>query len=280
MNNFDTMNKKKEILIVIPARYESKRLPGKPLVHIEGVPLLARVWAIAKTVQDSYTHVRVVVSTEDMRIKNFCDDRNMDCVMTSRDCQTGTERVAETIKLIATNADYIINLQGDNALCPPWFVSKLIDAIESNTEQAVFTPFVELSWEELDKFREDKKRTPFSGTTVIYNEDYKALWFSKNIIPTIREESSLRKNTLISPVARHIGLYAYHKVLLENIHQFKTSKYEVFEGLEQLSWLTNNVPIHMVPVDYMGYQGLSGVDSPEDVIRAEKIIRHNNRLTA
>lgn len=275
------MTKKKEILIVIPARYQSKRLPGKPLIYIEGIPLLERVWNIAKTVQESYPQVRSIVSTEDKRIKSFCDDRKMDCVITSSDCQSGTERVCETLKLLDNNnVDYIINLQGDNALCPHWFVEKLIDCIESKTEKAVFTPFVELSWDELDKLRENKKKTPFSGTTVIYNEKYRALWFSKKIIPTIREESSLRKKADISPVARHIGLYAYHKVLLESIHQFKASKYETLEGLEQLSWLTNNVPIHMVPVSYMGYEGMSGIDSPEDVLRAEKIIRQNNRLSA
>ena len=272
--------KSKEILIVIPARHNSKRLPGKPLIPILGIPLLERVWSIAEKVKQSFPQVRCVVGTDDRRIENFCISKGISYVMTSNACESGTDRVAEVVSKIATNAEYIINLQGDNALCPPWFLTEMIKQMLATGSNAIFTPFVPLSWEALDQFRLHKKETPFSGTSVVYNDQCEAIWFSKNIIPQIRDEAKLRKNTFNSPVSRHIGVYGYHKTILENLHKLPISAYETYEGLEQLRWIMNGIPINMVPVSYNGYQGLSGIDSPEDVIRAEKIIWYNEQLSA
>lgn len=267
----------KKIAIVIPARYHSKRLPGKPLHHIAGIPLLQRVWEIAQEVVKRYPSAYAVVSTEDDRIVDFCNALDIPCLKTSESCKSGTDRVRETMQLLDSPPDYVINLQGDNALCPYWFILDLIHRFEKTPEKAVYTPYIQLRWKELDAFRIHKKSTPFSGTFVVFDSSQRALWFSKKILPSIRNEASIRKSTNYAPVHRHIGLYAYERSLLADLKNVPHSPYEDLEGLEQLSWLANGIPIRLIKVDYKGRKGLSGIDSIEDIRRAEEIIRYNQK---
>ncbi len=265
-----------KVIILIPARYHSSRLPGKPLANILGKTLLARVWDIAliatkQAVSKFQCQISTLVLTEDSRIIDYCKTQHIDALLTSDKCQSGTERAVEAMEKTQTNAELIINLQGDNALCPPWF---LTDMIESYIKQPaeVITPYVTLNWQELDAFRKLKETTPFSGTTVVFNENHEAIWFSKQVLPAIRNEKKLREVQDLSPVARHIGLYGFQRKTLSQYQQLKKSPYEIFEGLEQLTFIENDIKIKMVKVDYQGRQGLSGIDSPEDIERAEKII--------
>ena len=277
-----------EILILIPARFDSKRFPGKPLADLCGQTLLQRVWQIAQTAQSNIknTHpslkIQTYVATEDQRIVEHCQQHAMACLLTSDQCNSGTERAAEALIQLKSNADYVINLQGDNSLCPPWFVEEIISNIlntADSSQPSVTTPYVQLSWEALDSLRLEKQTTPFSGTCVIENHEHKALWFSKNIIPAIRKESSLRSQPL-SPVKRHIGLYAYHRDILLNLKTLPHTPYEDLEGLEQLTFLEAGIPIHLVEVDYRGRTGMTGIDSPEDLARAQHIIETEGEITA
>jgi 3-deoxy-manno-octulosonate cytidylyltransferase (CMP-KDO synthetase) len=259
-----------KILVVIPARYGSSRFPGKPLAKIAGKEMLLRVVDIAKKGTKN-ADARIVVATEDDRIKNFCQEHGVECLMTSDACKTGSDRVCEAVKVLGIKPELIINLQGDNPVCPPWFLEELIKAYEEDTSVDLVTPCVELTWAALDKLRESKKTTPFSGTTCIADKNGYALWFSKNIIPAIRKEDDLRQKNEKSPVLRHIGLYAYKYESLFRFKELEESYYEKLEGLEQLRFLENGMKIKIARVDYGAFEGMSGVDSPEDIERAEAL---------
>lgn len=257
-------------LVVIPARYGSSRFPGKPLAKIAGKEMLLRVVDIARK-GTAKTEARIVVATEDQRIMDFCAAHGVECLMTSDACKTGSDRVCEAVKILDEKPEFIINLQGDNPVCPPWFIEELIKTFEEDKSVDLVTPCTELSWEALDKLRESKKTTPFSGTTCVADKNGYALWFSKNIIPAVRKEADLREKSAKSPVLRHIGLYGYKAESLFKFKELEESPYEKLEGLEQLRFLENGMKIKIAKVDYGAFEGMSGVDSPEDVKRAEAL---------
>lgn len=262
------------ILIVIPARYASTRLPGKPLVKIAGVEMVKRVADIAASICRHNDNCHYVVATDDERILSFCQGIGIPAVMTAETCRSGTERCRDAVSQQAERPDFIINLQGDNPLCPPWVIQELIDAWKS-TAGDVFTPCIHLDWAEYDRLVEAKQTTPYSGTTVLVDKDGYALAFSKNIIPAIRKPEKARAGMEKSPVRRHVGLYAYTQHALETYFQLPESPYEVgsVEGLEQMRFLYNGLKVKMVETSYRGRKTTSGVDSPEDVERVEAILR-------
>jgi 3-deoxy-manno-octulosonate cytidylyltransferase (CMP-KDO synthetase) len=257
--------------IVIPARYASKRFPGKPLAKIAGVEMLKRVWKIASLVKKKYPDTYAVVATDDNRIKSFCEQNNINYVMTAESCRTGTERTAEALQKIDFEPDFVINLQGDNPLCPPWFIESMIECYYENPTIDMITPYVKLKWSDLDALRKQKEKSPFSGTSVIVNKNGDAIWFSKNIIPAIRKEESVREKNEFSPVKRHIGLYGYSPKMLSIMPSIKATEYEECEGLEQLPILEAGYKIKMQEVDYKDRTGMSGVDTPEDAEKATKL---------
>ena len=264
--------KQESILIVIPARYSSTRLPGKPLIKIAGTEMIKRVANIAAFISGKYDNCKYVVATDDARILEFCQQQQIPALMTSPDCQSGTERCFDAAQQVEDKPSFVLNLQGDNPLCPPWFLESIIEAWKVDKTGQVFTPFVQLTWEELDRFYEAKKITPFSGTTVQVDENGYAVTFSKLPLPAIRKKEKLMQQLPLSPVRRHIGLYAYTFDALANYFQLSPGQYEEPEGLEQMRFIEHRVPVKMVQVDYRGMKGMSGVDSIEDVGRAEAII--------
>lgn len=272
------MSSMKKILIVIPARFGSTRLPGKPLLKIAGREMLLRVADIAQDVCRENDNCQFVVATDDEQIGELCKQHNIDFQYTSEHCKSGTERCFDLIGKLDYQPDFIINLQGDNPLCPPWFIQSLIDSWKQSEVGEVFTPFVRLTWPELDTLREVKQITPFSGTTVQVAKNMCALSFSKNIIPAIRKEEQWKTQTEFSPVLRHIGLYGYSYDALKSYLSMEESHYEKCEGLEQMRFVENAIPVKMVEVSYNGRDGMSGVDSPEDIQRAEKIIADNGEF--
>lgn len=266
--------------IIIPARFASVRLPGKPLAMIAGRTMLRRVIDIANAAAKGDPNVTVVVATDDDRIAAHCDDLGAAHVMTPASCATGTDRVAAAVDLLDFKPEFVLNMQGDAPLTPPDFLRAMIDAFKASPCEMV-TPVTRLTWEQLDKLRESKKTTPFSGTTAAFDEKTgRAFWFSKNIIPAMRKEDKLRGENPISPVWRHIGIYGYSLKMLKLYGTLPESPYETLEGLEQLRVLENGYEIRCVPVDYRGRASMSGVDSPEDVTRAEALIQKHGELVA
>jgi 3-deoxy-manno-octulosonate cytidylyltransferase (CMP-KDO synthetase) len=138
-------------LIVIPARYGSTRFPGKPLAKIAGKEMLLRVWENAQKAASKFEGCQAVVATDDERIMDFCRSRGIDAVMTSVNCPTGTDRVIEAAEKMREMPEFVVNLQGDNPICPTWFVEAVINEYYKNDRVETVTPVVNLSWEELDK---------------------------------------------------------------------------------------------------------------------------------
>ena len=268
-------------LIGIPARYGSTRFPGKPLAKIAGKEMLLRVWENALQAASKFEGCEAVVATDDDRIMDFCKANNIRAVMTSPDCPTGTDRIVEAADSFADKPEFVVNLQGDNPICPAWFVEAVIGEYYKDNDVETVTPVVNLKWAELDNLREHKKATPFSGTTAVFDDKGDAFYFSKNIIPAIRKEDKVREKSEFSPVYRQVGLYGYRYDVLKKIAKLPEGVYEKLEGLEQLRWIENHIKVRCVKVDYRNFDkmaALSGVDSPEDVARVEAVLKEYNLL--
>ena len=260
---------KNESVIIIPARHGSSRFPGKPLALIAGKPMLQWVYELAC---QAVGFAKVIVTTEDRRVQDLALSFGAEVIMTSDDCLTGTDRVLSACEQLAEAPDYIINLQGDAPLTPHFFVTAVLDQLKSCDQTDVATPYVKLSWDELDALRQHKLNNHFSGTTVTVDPQDNALWFSKNIIPAIRNEATLRNTETKSPVNCHIGVYGYTYKALKQFVSYSESHYEKIEGLEQLRMLENGMHIKAVAVDYQGLPAMTGVDTKEDALKAEKLI--------
>lgn len=258
--------------IIIPARYGSTRLPGKPLTLIAGQTMLSRVVEIARAAAASAPNTQVYVATDDTRIAGHCAELNVVALMTDVACASGTDRVAQATQALPNRPDFILNLQGDAPLTPPDFLTTLIESFAS-TPCDVITPVTQLSWDELETLKAQKQTTPHSGTSAVFNQEtHRALWFSKQVIPAIRNEEILRQHSPLSPVFRHIGLYGYSYDMLMAYSGLSESYYEPLEGLEQLRLLEQGIHMRCVPVSYDGRPSMSGVDSPQDVARAETLL--------
>ena len=261
-----------DICIVIPARYSSSRLPGKPLREIKGKKMIERVCEIASYVCKHNDSCSYVVATDHDDILDFCHQRNIPVTVTPENCKNGTERCLSAVIELDLTPKLIFNLQGDNPLCPPHVIQRIINEWR-NSAADVYTPCVRLSWDEYDRMCSDKQITPFSGTTVLVNNSGYAMAFSKQIIPVIRDVGKAKSLFAFSPVRRHIGLYAYtYQALMQ--YNTLTSVYEssCIEGLEQMRFLENGLSIKTVEVDYKGRRTTSGVDNEEDIQRVEEII--------
>ncbi len=255
-------------VIVIPARYASKRFDGKPLKPINGVSMLARTVRAAK-LAGAKTGAHVLVATDDDRISAHAREIGVDAVMTDPDLPSGTDRCRAAAALAAPDADFVVNLQGDAPFTPPEHVAALID---NASKGDVVTPVIPLSWTALDALREHKKTTPFSGTTCIRATDGRALWFSKNVLPAMRNEARMRAEGDLSPVLQHVGLYGYSRKALDRISTLPQSRYEELEGLEQLRFLENGLSVFAVSVAPSDLPS-AGIDTPEDAERATRILQ-------
>jgi len=253
--------------IVIPARYASSRFPGKPLCAVTGVTMLERVWRIASSVRQAS---RVVIASDDERILAHARSFDAEAIMTSPECTNGTERVYETLKRVAISEDIILNLQGDALLTPPWVLEAMIDEMIIDRTPELVTPAVRLEGAALDEFVEQKKVRPASGTTVVFDVNKNALYFSKTILPHIR-------NAGHAHIYRHIGLYGYRKAGLERYVALKPSPLEQAEGLEQLRALEHGMVVRVATVDYRGRTHWS-IDAPGDAAIAEAIIEREGEL--
>lgn len=243
----------------------SKRFPGKPLAEIAGVSMIRRTAQIAAKLSAA----DYVIATDHADIAAHCRQFDLPVVMTGAELPSGSDRALAAANIYNSDANVILNLQGDAPFTDPAHVEAIIARlVESDVDIA--TPAIQLDWEALDELRDAKKTTPFSGTTVIETHGH-AVWFSKNIIPAIRMEQSLRENDTHSPVLRHIGLYGFTRKALETFTQLPQSRFEKLEGLEQLRALENGLSIAIVKVDPPQISS-PGIDTQEDLRRAEALI--------
>ncbi len=260
-----------DIAIVIPARYGSRRFPGKPLARIGGRSLLNRTWSIARAV-DGVSGV--YIATEDERIVHHAESFGATAIMTPETCRNGTERVWEAVKTLPRPPDAVLNLQGDAVLTPPWVLQALVDGLRADPSVRLITPAVQCSWQQYEEIRASKVESPTSGTLVTFDKNRNALYFSKAIIPYMRI-----RDMAVPPVYRHIGIYGYRRDALEELVALDPTPLEVAEQLEQLRALENGIPIRVAVVDYRGRTHWS-VDAPEDIAMVERLIAREGELVA
>ena len=258
------------VLIVIPARYQSSRYPGKPLVALKGAggvskSLIERSWDAARVVKGVD---RVVVATDDDRIRQAAEAFGAEVVMTSSDCLNGTERCAEAHAALGASHDIVVNLQGDAPLTPPWFVEALIAGLQNAPEAQVATPVLQCDGATLNGFLNDRKAGRVGGTTAVFARNHAALYFSKEVVPYVSqsfEESEL------TPVFHHVGVYAFKPDALCAYPDWPVGPLEQLEGLEQLRFMENGRPVLCVEVDARGRQFWE-LNNPQDVPKIEQMM--------
>ena len=156
------MNQSNEkVAIVIPARMGSSRFPGKPLADVAGLSLIERVWRIAKAVSNADA---VLIATDSAEIEACAQEFDAQVVMTSENCRTGTDRVAEAIKNCGDDAEIVFSLQGDAVLTPPWILEEVIDAMRSDSQIQIATPAVKLQEGAREAFIAEKIAGSSTGT--------------------------------------------------------------------------------------------------------------------
>lgn len=222
--------------------------------------------------------VALAVATDDGEIADHAHAVGCDAIMTGADISTGSGRALAAALSLPHQPDFVVNLQGDSPFQPTGALGAVIAALEAGAQVA--TPVVELDWAALDALRDHKTRSPFSGTTCARAPDGHALWFSKTIIPAIRDEVQLRDRLPRSPVWRHIGLYGYALDALRRFEAAAPTALEQLEGLEQLRLLELGIPVVTVPVDPPLFDS-SGIDTEADIVRVEAMIStHGDPMAA
>lgn len=259
------------VLIVIPARYASTRYPGKPLVALKGASgeaktLIQRSWEAAMAVDGVD---RVVVATDDDRIKSAAEGFGAEVVMTSDKCRNGTERCAEVLERIADCFDIVVNLQGDAPLTPSWFVEDLINSLKVNPAADVATPVLRADGATLNGFLDDRRAGRVGGTTAVFGAGNSALYFSKEVIPFVSKSYADDEKT---PVFHHVGVYAYRPSALTDYLGWDVGSLEMLEGLEQLRFLENGRKLLCVEVESRGRQFWE-LNNPEDVPKLESMMK-------
>jgi 3-deoxy-manno-octulosonate cytidylyltransferase (CMP-KDO synthetase) len=258
------------VLIIIPARYASTRYLGKPLVPLKGASgleqsLIERSWRAAMQVNGAD---HVVVATDDSRIRDAAKAFGAEVVMTSTDCQNGTERCAQAHAVLGGGYDIVVNLQGDAPLTPHWFVEDLIAGLRADQHAQVATPVLRCDGRALNGFLADRKAGRVGGTTAVFSKNRHALYFSKEVVPFTSHRYEDAEET---PVFHHVGVYAYRPAALSDYVDWSPGPLEALEGLEQLRFLENNRPILCVEVNARGRQFWE-LNNPEDVAKLETMM--------
>ena len=257
-------------VIIIPARYGSTRYPGKPLVPLktrEGKKSLIQLsWEAANKVSGIS---EIYVATDDKRIEEHAVAFGAKVIRTSSKCKNGTERCAEAVSNVRLEAEIIVNFQGDAPLTPSWFVEEIIASLKADKSTDMATPVLRLDRKSYNLFFEDRKSDRVGGTTVVFDKDMYALYFSKELIPFF-EISKIEQDKPI-PCYHHVGVYAYRKNILREYLSWPESNLEKLEGLEQLRFLSENKKVKCVEVSSRG-NVFWELNNPEDVQRIEKVI--------
>lgn len=256
------------VTIFIPARYESIRYPGKPLVTLRGPDgaktLIQRTWEVAGQVAGVEA---VHVLTDDKRIAEAANSFGASVLMTSSDCRNGTERCAEALGLAGIDSEIIVNLQGDAPLTPPWFLDNMIEAMRNRPDVDAATPVLRCDEQALDNLLEDRRNGLVGGTTAVFGNDMRALYFSKEVIPYYEK----RPAGSAVPVFHHVGVYAYRPAALAAYQNWPMGPLEMLEGLEQLRFLENGASMLCVEVEARD-RVFWELNNPADVARIEAVL--------
>jgi 3-deoxy-manno-octulosonate cytidylyltransferase (CMP-KDO synthetase) len=249
--------------VVIPARYQSTRLPGKPLLMLAGAPIIWHTWQRARLSQAQ----NVVIATDDRRIYEQCKSFSAQVMMTSPDHQSGTDRIAEVAAYYHwDDATMVINVQGDEPFISPDLINQVAGALTNHPECGIAT----LAYPITD--REDLQNP--NVVKVVITKTGRALYFSRAPIPWLREPTPA--TTVPSPdYLRHIGIYGYRVSTLKRFITWSATGYEQLEALEQLRALWYDESIYVAIAQTVSEPG---IDTPEDLERAQQMLsmhRHN-----
>lgn len=240
--------------IVIPARFSSSRLPGKPLLLIHGRPMILRVVDQAKKVEGFDD---LCVATDDERIAEICRSDGIDVVLTSPDHPSGTDRLSEVARIKGWDSnDIIVNVQGDEPLLPAQLVKQVAKLLVDKPNCSMSTLCEPIH--SLDEFQRD------SIVKVVMSKQNEALYFSRATIPYDRDGAKHEEPTLHTQAFRHLGLYAYRVSLLQEYVTWDMGKLEKLESLEQLRVLENG---HRIAIAVAQANLPPGVDTQADLDR-------------
>lgn len=258
------------VLIVIPARYASTRYPGKPLVALKGATgesrsLIERSWHAATAVSGVD---RVVVATDDHRIREAAAGFGAEVVMTSTGCRNGTERCAEAVANLGLSPEIVVNLQGDAPLTPAWFIEDLIAGLRDDAGAAIATPVLRCSGRMRADLLADRAAGRVGGTTAVFGHDRQGLYFSKEVIPFAGRDYDDDEPT---PVFHHVGVYAYRPAPLAAYPGWGEGVLERLEGLEQLRFLERGERVLCVEVEARGREFWE-LNNPSDVGMIESMM--------
>lgn len=249
-------------LAIIPARYASTRFPAKPLAMLGGRYIIERVYRQA---QRAFRDV--VVATDDERIVSAVEGFGGRAVMTSSEHQCGTDRCYEAMQIVGGDYDIIVNVQGDEPFVRPEQLEALVECFR-DPEVDIATlakPFTEADgWEALSNPNSPK---------VVLSKDMRAMYFSRSVIPYMRDakpEEWLTRHKYY----KHLGLFAFRAKTLRQITALEQTPLELTEKLEQLRWLENGYRIGVAITE----QETVGIDTPEDLCRAERFLAEHREL--
>jgi 3-deoxy-D-manno-octulosonate cytidylyltransferase len=238
---------------VIPARFGSTRLPGKPLADIAGKPMIQRVY---ERVTNAKKPEVFIVATDDQRVYDAVQSFGGTVVMTDANHPTGTDRLAEVAQQY-TDLDVIINVQGDEPMIDANLIDQLAELFESDDVLQMATVATPLLEEEYDE--------P-SAVKVILNKRNDAMYFSRSLIPYPRHD-------FVNTPLKHIGIYAYRRQFLLDYAKMEPTAAEQTESLEQLRALENGFAIRVITTD----KRFVGVDTPEDLARVNAIFEQEEK---
>ena len=241
-----------KVIVVIPARYGSVRLPGKPLISLAGKPMIQRVVERARLAKRAD---RVIVATDDERIMKAVEAFGGEARMTRTEHRTGTERVAEVAA--REDGDVFVNVQGDEPLLDPHAIDIAVDSLLEDPQASVSTVATPI-------------KTPGdimdpNVVKVVLDFDGNAIYFSRAPIPWVRDTGSKIQVRHL----KHLGLYVFQREALLEYPTLPQGELERIEQLEQLRWLENGWKIRVAEVEHDAVS----VDMPEDVARVEKLLQ-------
>ena len=237
-------------ICVIPARYSSTRLPGKPLKDICGKPMICRVYERASRAKSV---AEVIVATDDERILQAVEKNFGKAIMTRADHKTGTDRLAEVAEKFP-DVEVIVNVQGDEPLIEPALIDELVSEFVKDKNLQMATVATELT-------DADEMNNP-NNVKVVFDKNNDALYFSRSLIPYPRNAGAAK-------IFKHIGIYAYRRNFLLNYAKMEPTPLEQSESLEQLRALENGFKIRVIKSSCR----FVGVDTEEDLKLVNEIYR-------
>ncbi len=246
--------------VVIPARFASTRLPGKPLLQIAGRPMVRHVWERATRSGAR----RVVIATDDARIRDAALAFDAEVCMTATAHHSGTDRLQEAVRTLGLgDEEIVVNVQGDEPLIPPAVIDQVAANLAAHPRCAIATLCEPLA--DAAQFFDP------NVVKVVAGEDGQALYFSRAPIPWPRDAFAHSREELPPglPARRHVGIYAYRVAFLHRFVRWPTGTLEAFESLEQLRALEHGESIHVAEA---GAAVPGGVDTPADLARVERLL--------